>query len=474
MNDGTAIELLSRGKQDAYFIQNARRTWFGAEYERRNGATRDVIIVEPISPCSFNSHVDIELPRTGDVLKSVELRITMPTWLPPEVVAINESGTLVQVACPYPIPGGSMPNPRATFGWTNGIANIIISRWQLFADNLLLMEGYGEVNNWKSIYESTQTRAPIINFIAGVHDGSNESVQRNATPSELTFHVPLPGCQMHDDAGLPLWAMQAHQRLFLRVWIPPMSKLAESGAITSEIGPPEGEPIYAVCPAPWGGNAIYIDNVISPYVTTQEYKVGAPILHARYSVLHLDEEARAGLREKPHTLLFQTQMMEMVTFDQKTLFAGYRFSKRLEIKGFFNSLCTRFLSIARSQQNKYLDTRALNESGNWVSQMGLIVNGQDRILPWRAEELFTVTINTQMPSDVIYRQYYMQFAQTRDGLPGGPLYLTRSDKVLLQFVFAAVQNDPVLPTTSLCYLNVVGLSWQIIDIKNGFCSVRYS
>lgn len=468
------MELLSRGKQDAYFIQNARRTWFGTDYERRNGAARDILTRQPYTPCQFNSRVDIELPRFGDVLKSAEIRIQMPTWLPPEVAAINLLGSTIKIECPDPVPNSPVKTGKATFGWTNGVMNYLIERWQLYADNIVLAEGYGEINTWLPFTETTQNRAPILNATTGLHDGTDASIQRNATLPELTFRLPLPGCQTLDDAGLPLWAMQAHQKLFVRLWIAPMTKLAESGVIKTFVGPPAALPVYAVCPAPWGGNRIYIDDVSSGYVTLQEYEVGNPVIYARYDVLHLDAETRAGLRAEPIALPFRSQMIEVLTFDQKTLFTGYNFSKRLEIRGFYEALYVRFLSIARFQQNKFADTRALNESGNWVSQMGLVVNGQPRVYPWAAEELFTVAINTQVAHDVDYRLYYMIFGQQQDKTPGGNLYLTRTDKAILNFTFANVQTDPVLPNTIFCYLAVLGLEWQVIDIKDGFCSVRYA
>ena len=466
------MELLSRGKQDAYFIQNARRTWFGADYERRNGAARDITLRYPYTPCQFNSRVDIELPRFGDVLKAAEIRIQMPTWLPPEIEAINRLGSTIEIECPDPIEPEI--TRKTTFGWTNGIMNYLIERWQLFADNIMLAEGYGEINTWLPFTDTTQNRAPILNATTGIHDGSNTSIQWNATLPELTFRLPLPGCQTLDDAGLPLWIMRAHQKIFVRLWFAPMSKLAESGRIVAEVGPTASLPLYALCPTPWGGKRIYVNDVATGYVTKQEYEVGNPVIYARYDMLHVDEETRAGMRAVPYSLPFRSQMIEILTFDQKTLFAGYNFSKRLEIKGFYDALYVRFLSVARFQQNKFSDTRALNESGNWVSQMGLVVNSQDRINPWSAEELYTVAINTQVPHDVDYRLYYLVFGQQIDKTPAGNLLLTRTDKTLLNFTFAAVQNDPVLPTTTFCYLAVLGLESQVIDIKDGFCSVRYA
>lgn len=89
MSDGTILELVSRGKKDAYQIQDPQRTWFGSPYERRSPSTREFRRLYPENPPRFGQWFDIIIPPDGDVLMSFDLRITMPTWLPPSIAVLN-------------------------------------------------------------------------------------------------------------------------------------------------------------------------------------------------------------------------------------------------------------------------------------------------------------------------------------------------------------------------------------------------
>lgn len=478
MSDGTITELHSRGKQDAFFIQNAQRTWFGTDYDRRPGGVRDIVRLDPFTPVTWNSHVEIDLPRYGDVLKSAEIRITMPTWLPPSIAEMNTDPTKE-----ITLPTNLDPTKRASYGWVNGIANYLISKWELYADNLKLCEGYGQVNQWYPLTRTTHNKAPLIVETAGQHvtdvgynPGANvrRAVQLNATPAELSFTVPLPGCQGRDDAGLPLWAMRSHQRLYLRLTIPPVTTLVESSGFSLLLGQPT---MYDVCPAPWNGKAIYVNNVNTGALTVPLQKMGTPVLYGRYDMLFLDNETREAMRTVPHSIPFSFQMAEALTFDQNTLIPGYQFSKRLDIRGFFEVLSVRFVSELAILQNRYYDTfpykSSVLTSYDWVTDIGLIVNGQERIEVGSPDVTDILSVATKMPRDMLDKFYFFVFGEQVDREPAGNLFLSRTHKVILQFTFADIPIQPILNNRA-CIVTILGRGWNILDIEGGFAKARYS
>ena len=85
------LELLSRGKKDAYQIQDPSYTWFGSHYDRRSPTTREYRNLTPENPPRFGQSFDIILPSDGDILTAFDLRITMPTWLPLDIAVINRT-----------------------------------------------------------------------------------------------------------------------------------------------------------------------------------------------------------------------------------------------------------------------------------------------------------------------------------------------------------------------------------------------
>ncbi len=487
MSDGTITELHCRGKQDAFFIQNAQRTWFGTDYDRRPGGARDIVRLDPYTPVTWDSRVEIDLPRYGDILKEAQIRINMPTWLPPEVAAMN-----LEPSKEITLPTNLLPSRTTTYGWVNGIANALIAKWELYADNLKLAEGYGQVNQWYPLTRTTHNKAPLLVETTGQHvvevgpqvittGNARRAIQNNATPPELSFTVPLPGCQGRDDVGLPLWAMRSHQRLFLRLTISPVTTLAESSDFVQVLG---GPTLYDISPTPWSGKQIYINGLPTSHRTVPLQRMGAPVIYGWYDVLFLDNDTREALVKVPHSIPFSYQMLEALTFDQNTLIPGYRFSKRLDIRGFFEILTVRFVSELAILQNRYYDTfpypprngSTLNlrptNTTDWVTDIGLIVNGEERINVAPPDVMDLLTVNTKMPRDMLDKFYFFVFGEQVDREPAGNLFISRTHKVVLQFTFADVPIQPILNNRA-CIVTILGRGWNILDIQDGFAKVRY-
>lgn len=458
------MELTSRGKKDAYFIQNPRRTWFGADYERRSGSVRDVILQYPENPAAFGSWVDIELPRTADLITRFEVRIQMPSWLPPQVEALNRTHVVeienTEVLHPTG-PNAGQPT-WARYGWSNGIADNVIARWELYADIIKLCEGYGIIHSVYNYSKTTHSRAPILHEEAGYHDGSSKMIQRNATPPQLSCRIPIPGCQWEGSGGLPICAM-LQQRLRLRLFLAPKTALVESTALY--IDGPSGLPVFDTCPAPWGGKRIRINGTVSGYRTVNEWELGQPYIYASCTVVHLDQEARDELMRRPIELPFHKYLYEFLNLDERSWQVGNQIVKHLETKGFYDALYVRFWHDARMRQNKYRDTLAPG-GFEWISQLALVINGQQRIATWDPKKLRQLANNVQLPRDIHDPLYYLIFGEPIDNEPAGTLYLSRTHKAQLNFTVANLPVDPAT-RSKYVYVYLLGLAWNILDIRDG-------
>lgn len=468
--DGALLDLVSRGRKDTFFMSaDATRTWFGTEYVRRSPSTREVRTAYPESPARFGGWVDIELPRAGDILMSADIRIRMPTWLPESVVRVNRT-SVVEVE------SREWPGTFLRYGWTNGIANYLVKRWALFADNVMIVEGYGEFNSWFPDMETTHFHAPMIHASSGTHDGSARSIQRAAAPpTELVFRIPLIGCQGHGDVGLPLCALRG-QRLYLRIWLADKTELVESSLKEFVVNPLDGRPtlaVYEICPTPWGGRRIKIDGAISDTVTVEEYAVGAPVVYARYSVLNLEEEARAALSAVPHSIVFRQQQRETFEISSSEWNPTARYRRRLEIHGFFQGLFLGIISEARRRQNKYRDINPPG-TGDWVIELGLNVNGQERIHAWPPRKFQELANNTQMRRDVEKQLYFMIFGVNPYKFePAGACNLTRTYKVQLNMQLEEVPVDPVTGDNN-AQAELLGLSWNVFQIEGGRGALKFT
>jgi len=499
MSDGTILDLVSRGKKDAYQIQDPVRTWFGSPYERRSPATREIRLLYPDNPPRFGQSFDIVLPSDGDILMSFDLRITMPTWLPPPIAAINTQTSVYNVTIetdPYEIVAYPFVGTPATpwtpvtiaqpkpvqYGWCDGVANYIIGRWALFVDNVMVLEGYGEFNTWFPDMDTTQMHAPLLHAQTGRNDGSQAGIQANATLTEMVFRVPLPGCQGKGDTGIPLCAFK-NQKVYLRFWLLDKTQLAESAQLPPYLAAQEGYaptaiPMYVPCPSPWGGRAIKVENQVTGtfppelngFVTLSATAMGQPYIYARTSILNLENELRESMIAQKYEIRFRQQRRDYWTIDKTAFVPGVNYRRLLQIHGLFQSLFLVFRSIARTKQNKYTDI--LPSAGDWLSNLSLNINGQDRIYPWSPKKFTTLANNTQLTRDVNVALYYLIFGISPEDEPGGACNLSRCQKAALNLMFNDVQVDP-LTNSNQTYAYMIGMSWNVLDIQDGMAIMRF-
>lgn len=478
MSEGAMLELVSRGAKDAFFTNaEARRTWFGAPYERRSPSTREIRLVYPETGARFGHWVDIELPNASDILMSADIRIQMPTWLPAEVAALNNTHDIT-------VESATWPGKFLHYGWTSGIANYLVQRWALFADNVMIVDGYGEFNSWFPDMETSQLHAPIIHASTGTHNGTEKSIAHNAVLPELVFRLPLIGCQSMIDTGLPICALHGYQRLYLRLWLNDKTKLVESGYYDEvpTTDPTIFLPRYEPCPAPWGGRRIKIDGVLSEYVTLKDYEVKQPYIYARYAVLNLDDEARTALKHTPHSITFRQELRQDFTIEDKDWNPSAQFKQTLEIHGLFQALFVGIISNARLQQNKYRDINppgvpmgtAYNEATrlDWLINLGLRVNSVERIFFWPPKKFQELANNTQMRRDVEAQLYFLIFGINPDTEPAGPCNLSRTQKTTLTMQLNDVFQDPMAESRQ-AFASVLGLSWNVFQIRDGRCNLVY-
>jgi hypothetical protein len=140
------------------------------------------------------------------------------------------------------------------------------------------------------------------------------------------------------------------------------------------------------------------------------------------------------------------------------------------------SLFLYFRSDARTQQNKYTDILPTNPKSNilaeWLTNLSLNVNGNDRIYPWTPKKFRTLANNTQLGRDVNIALYYLIFGISPENEPGGACNLSRCQKAALNLSFNDIQVDP-MTATNTTYATILGLSWNVLDIQDGMAIMRF-
>ena len=228
--------------------------------------------------------------------------------------------------------------------------------------------------------------------------------------------------------------------------------------------------MYEISPAPWGGRQVYV-NDRQAGKTLAARDMGHPYIYARCSILNVDNELRKSLQIQKYEIRFHQQLRDDWTVEDAAFIPGSNYRRLLTINGLFQTLYVGFRSTARTLQNKYSDV--MPGIGDWLSEISLNVNGQDRILSWDPKKLKTLANNTQFNRDINIALYYLVFGISPDSEPGGACNLSRCQKAVLNATFTDIPIDP-MTGSRVTYGFVFGEAWNILDIENGLAKVRFA
>lgn len=104
--------------------------------------------------------------------------------------------------------------------------------------------------------------------------------------------------------------------------------------------------------------------------------------------------------------------------------------------------------------------------------MALDVNGFERIQYWPPKKFRDLAQNTQLHRDVSVSLYNLIFGVNPEEEPAGPCNLSRTQKVQLLMDTAIIPTDPTIADrTAFAFL--FGMSWNVLDIRDGTCMVRF-
>ena len=197
-SEGSLYELLCRGKKDTYFYEDSPKSvnLFDTSYNQEEQIMRDVRRIPPTTGIDFGKMIEFPIDIIGDVLESVSIVITLPTWFP---ASVARSAHTMQISDP----SGN------TFGYVNGIAYFLFESIQVYQDTTILQQFSGDylwaASKIKGTYSDRFTTAEET----GSHDGSVLSIGRNALPGTLRLRLPMIGT-CAGDKGFPLVSTTAH------------------------------------------------------------------------------------------------------------------------------------------------------------------------------------------------------------------------------------------------------------------------
>jgi hypothetical protein len=433
---------VARGVKDKYFIQDDTKAIhpFDWRYTKYPASIPEERWTVPLNPGRFGGRCEFEFDLPGDVLLEAYLGIELPDILPSS--GPDENGHV--------------------YGYVNGVGYFLFEKIEIYQDKILLQEVSGDTLYVASLSKGSYSQGFFNDAIAGVHDGSDAGILKNASPGYLEIRVPMIGCAV-GDKGLPLCGLRG-QPFRLRLTLRPLEKLIESNG-------PDTKPWNHT----FNGLALERDNIKQP------------ILTLRTKQLYLDNEIREKLAtatiEIPYIRyfdnVFNINQLEYNPIQKGGVSSVVRY---LDASYTVERVVTYFRNMAKTRLNKLWDfSNSAVANGQFYASIQLIVAGVVREEAWPPSVWQNVVSHAKeeryTPKNVAImnwtRGWRLSDMMPSYREPSGGINFTTADRPMLTFILNDVEVDPGLGYKQV-FMNTCCESWALYKIRKGRGGLEYA
>ena len=449
---GGILELIARGKKDAFFTSNPKTSFFHSVYRKYSATVEEIHLTAPRNPPEWGRWVEFELEHRGDLVRKFHLRITLPTWLPPYVVAANPTSFVSDAS-------------GVSYGYCNNIGYQVLEKIQVFQDQLLIQELYGEYLDWKVRQASTTAQVLVMAAAVGSRGETTMDVSRAATPGELRVPIPILGWESVGDPGFPTIAVR-NQRFRIRILL----RNLEDVVVASD---------GRLKPTPWTASLRLQRTRTGPQesFTPLPYPSVAKgiTMYLETSQVYVPRDIQEWLRISNWKIPYRsTQYLEFHVADNQmnaatTAVANFTLPFPLDFTGAASRL---FVALQRGAARKAGQRTALLSGA--VRQLRININNIDRMQPFAAEVYREVAAywkhirasqdvgNPELPQEV----FTFVFGGRESPQPAGTLNFTRANIPLLWLLFGPVSIDTRTQSRDLFVISYLE-TFEILECEEG-------
>jgi hypothetical protein len=454
---GGLMELVARGKKDIFFTANPTVSFFHSVYMRSVPFTKEIYITQPRNQPDWGRWVDFDIDHRGDIAKNFYLHIQLPTWLPPLAVAANPTGIVTDAS-------------GVTFGYTNSIGLQVISKIQIFQDQVLIHENYGEYLTWRQRQKAETGTVFLMNGEVGSRLDTPLAIGRSATLPELRVSIPIIGAQQAFDPGMPLVAL-SKQRWRIRIYLRKLNEVvvASDGRLQ---------------PQPWGGKPLRIqateDGPIDTTQVTLPLEDVNPIQMSLESTqIYLPRDANLWIKSQTLRIPYTNVRHEEFTIEDNSFTAAsppYLATVQLPFTIDMIGSVSRMLVGLRSYASTLAGQRNIlnaSDGSAFITSLRLNISNIDRIKQWDTAVFREVTSywkNIRMGMDFAFpipqEVYNITFGTFDTTQPAGTLQFTRAVLPVLYPILAPIPMDP-RNNSRKTFMMTYGEAWNMFEISGG-------
>ena len=451
------MELVSRGKKDIFFTANPKVSFFHGVYMRSVPFTKEIYVTQPRNAPDWGRWVDFDIDHRGDLAKYFFLRINLPTWLPPLAVAANPTGIVTDAS-------------GVTFGYTNSIGFQLINKIQVFQDQVLIHEYYGEYITWRQRQKAETGPIFLMYDEVGSRVETPLAIGRSASLGELRVPIPVIGSEQLFEPGIPLVAL-GQQRWRIRIHLRKLNEVVVAS---------DGR----LLPQPWGGKPLRIqatqDGPIDTTQVTLPIESVQPILITLESTqIYLPRDANLWLKSQTLRIPYTNIRHEEFTIEDNSFTAAsppYLATVQLPFTIDMIGSVSRMLVGLRSYASTLAGQRSVlnaSDGSEFLSSLRLNISNIDRIKQWETAVFREVTafwkdirigldFTFPIPQDI----YIITFGAFDTAQPAGTLQFTRAVLPVLYPILGPIPMDP-RNNSRKTYLLTYGEAWNVFEISDG-------
>ena len=450
---GGLMELVARGKKDIFFTNNPTVSFFHSVYIRAAPFTKEIYVSKPRNIPEWGRWVDFDIDHRGDIVKHVYLRIELPSWLPNAAIEANNTGIVTDAS-------------GVTFGWCNNIGFQLIKSVQIFQDQVLIHETYGEYLDWRLRQSYGMATAYVLSSEVGSRAETALAIGRSASPQFLRVPIPLFGWQHLGEPGLPTIALR-NQRFRMRIYLRQLNELivASDGRLQ---------------PSPWD-KTLHIQRTAGGPIDTSLVTLPA-LKHLGMSLettqLYIAADVQTWLKAQTIRFPFVNIQSEQYTIEDSQMtaaFMGGTFTIpfALDLSGPVERILIGFRTEANNlagdrtnllspTQQRLVNTLRLNISNNDRIKQFPVAVFREVAAYWKSKKPALDLINPKHIQEV----YTLSFGGRDDGKPAGTLNFTRASLPVLFATLNAISYDRRnVSRKTFCILYAE--SWRIWEIAGG-------
>lgn len=455
---GGLLELVARGKKDVFFTSNPLISFFNSVYVRAAPFSKEIYVMPPRNAPEWGKIVDFDIEHRGDLVKHFYLRVTLPTWLPPEAAVVNPTGLVTD-------PSG------ITFGWCNNLGFQMLKKIQIFQDQILIHEAYGEYLDWRLRQSYGYTTTYLVAAEIGSRVETPLAIGRSATNVSLRIPFPVFGWQYLNDPGLPLCALRK-QRFRIRIHLRHYDELVVAS---------DGR----LAPQPWGGKPLLVQSTEGGPINTSLRTLDMPVMKGLHMMLeqtevYLPKDVINWFNSQTFRFPFQTVQHQQYTIEDNIMTAAsqnpaavYQVPLNIDFIGSMDRLILGFHSAATLEAGQRTNLRASNGKP-FIRTVRLNIANIDRIklstLPivrevtayWKSQRMGLDLVNLELPQEI----YTLTFGGFDSANPAGTLNFTRASLPVLYITLNAIPYD-IRNISRKTYAELYGESWNVYEVCNG-------